>query len=123
MKYLIPLVILLSGCIHTNKIDVNSNYKPTITNPIILKLEDCRWDIPRNTKELVIKNESKCKSTDVEKTSEWFKNDCLEHPVDVDSNLMIGFDEKNYLCFVRNMETIRYTLKSYNERIKLYNTK
>lgn len=117
---IIILSVILTSCsANTNKPSVNiKQYVQQVPEPEHIDLDVCLWDLPRDTTKLVVKNITECKNIS---TDEELHEKCLEHPVDVNSNLMIGFDEKNYLCFVKNMGNIRNFLKYYNTLLRFNN--
>lgn len=123
MKKLIILTIL-SGCsITTPNYEVNKTPLPEVSAPTGMRLSVCKWDIPRDMTQTVVDNTTECKEAEKSDkiTSNWFKKTCVKNPVDEKSNLLLGFDEENYLCFIKNQEIIREVLKSYDERLTLSN--
>lgn len=78
-------------------------------------------DVPRDTSKRVVKNDAACKAVGEADQNEEFWSRCGIHPVDRDSNLVIGFDRKNYEKFGNTMEEADAYIKKLNDRIAAAN--
>lgn len=94
---------------------------PPVQKPFKLNLETCELDYPRNTSsEMTEKNITDCINHQ-NKSSVDYQRRCLEYPVDMNSNLFIGFDQESWLCHVRNQQKIQLQLKVYDGLIDSVN--
>ena len=100
---------------------------PPVKPPESLHIKQCHWQLPLHTKTWTVKAQQNwqgkpCNSypMDARQNPEFVKA-CLQHPVDVDSNLIIGLDKKNWLCYQQNMEKLRSTLQHYQQLIDTIN--
>ena len=96
---------------------------PSIKKPELLDITQCNWELPLNTNTWVIKEYENWKgklcssyAIDARQNPEFVKA-CLQHPVDVDSNLIIGLDKENWLCYQQNMEKLRETIQHYQQLV------
>ena len=123
-RSLIVMCAFLSACQAPQQILVSPTdpgvVYPLINHPDKLHLQECKMDMPRDLARVVEKNTEVCK-TSQDKKSDRYKQECLEHPI-VSSNIMIGFDQQNYNCFVANMSKIRAALQGYYDRVEMINS-
>jgi hypothetical protein len=131
--FLIPVcLLLLAGCGGSPTKEIITVEKiifpdlPDVPAVPPLELLPCTPDRPRVWWEpKVIKSNSVCKSKLEEDpklvTNPRFQDDCMEYPIDVNSNIIIGFDKDNQQCYILNREKIRYQLKKYQDRIDQVN--
>jgi len=71
-------------------------------DPVVKNLTDCKKQVDENPE--IVKSES-------------FQRKCMEFRIDVDSNIIYGFDKEGQSCYAINREKIRYQLKKYQDRI------
>lgn len=134
MKLLIVsvLVFFLAGCGFTPEKQTITVEKiiypelPSVPELPSLELNDCRPDRPRIWwQPKVVKNEAECtrKFRENPEITEnlLFQRNCMEHAIDTNSNIVIGFDKEGQQCFVLNREKIRMQIKRYQERIDAIN--
>ncbi|MGD8589763.1 MAG: hypothetical protein PVG22_13130 [Chromatiales bacterium] len=101
---------------------------PPISHPPALQLTACEWQKPVRMDELVLVNGKtyrgkKCSEyTDDERRAiTGFETNCMEHPLDTQSNIVFGFDEDGWNCFRVNMTAIRTLLEQYKFRLDMVN--
>lgn len=122
------LILVLSGCslrsLTETRVITVIEYPELPPVPKVEKLQllPCPPDRPRVWwEEKILKNDSRCKN-DLKKNPKLTKNsnfirNCMEHRIDTNSNIVIGYDKENQQCFVINREKIRSKLKQYMDRI------
>lgn len=127
MKTILMLlfVSLLSACAPETRIEVIKKpifpELPPVQKPMKLQLETCELDYPRLTdSEVVEKNLTDC-IQHADKNSADYQRRCVEYPVDLKSNLFIGFDQESWLCHVRNQQKIQLQLKIFDGLIDSVN--
>lgn len=115
-------LILLAGCAKPVPVLL-----PQISLPPAMVLDTCQWSMPRLQDQwsIILDKQWKGKACKVYPVELWedrkFQKQCLQHPVNIDSNVVIGFDQKNLDCYNANMEKIHQTLKLYREKIESIN--
>jgi hypothetical protein len=110
MKYiLIPALLLVTGCATapapqplkpetTVEVITTVVYPefPDIPLPPKVRLTKFEADMPRVMNELTVKNITECVRVPEAERDERFWARCGENPIDVNSNIFIGFDQENW---------------------------
>lgn len=131
-KIILFLPILLAACGSFQPREILTVEKlvypelPPVPDVSALELLPCVPDRPRVWWEpKVVKSDDKCRAQVRENPeileNSSFQEDCMEHRIDTESNIVIGFDKENQQCYVLNREIIRMQLKQYKERINHVN--
>jgi len=115
MRYLL-IVFLVSSCSWVPTKETITVEKivypelPPVPHVAPLELIPCIPDRPRVWWEpKVVKNTTECKAIPSE--------NCMEYRIDVNSNIVVGYDKDNQNCVALNREKIRYQLKKYQDRL------
>jgi len=115
VRYIIVAVMIffLTGCATTNQVTpavtVITEYPnlPPIEIPRMPPLRSFRFDIPRDTSVLTVKNTERCRSVPEEKRNENFWKMCGIHPPLENSNIYLGLDEENFNNLMQNLTILR----------------
>ncbi len=88
------------------------------------QLREFEADMPRDLSKKVVKNTTECKkASQKERETRRFKEKCEEHPVILDSNIYLGFDEKNWLNLQYNFIVLKEKIEEFKKIIGIYNEK
>lgn len=129
MKYIFTVVaiLFLAGCATTNPatpaVTVITEYPnlPPIEIPEMPPLRSFRFDIPRDTTRLDVKNTKRCKSVPERKRDENFWQMCGIHPPLENTNIYLGLDEENFNNLMQNLAILRERVITLENLLKEVN--
>ena len=126
--------VALAGCA-TNKLTIpepittvrvvqTTSYPelPDILLPLAPELLAWEYEVPRDTSRTVLINSAKCRNlSDKGREDSAVPDDCHEHPVIADTNVLFGFDQRNWNIMLTNFSKLREYILQLRERVALAN--
>jgi hypothetical protein len=93
---------------------------PDIPMPLEPALIPWEYEVPRDTSKFEPRNEECRKAVEAERDDAWDR-ECGVHPVIHDSNVLYGFDQRNWNIMLSNLAKLREYIAQLKERLELAN--
>lgn len=122
----LAMALPLAACQHepARKLEVvnTTSYPelPDIPMPPEPALIPWEYEVPRDTSKFEPKNE-KCRAVAEDKRDDDWDRQCGVHPVVADSNVLYGFDQRNWNIMLSNLAKLREYIAQLKERLELAN--
>ena len=95
---------------------------PDILLPLEPELLTWAYEVPRDTSRTVLINSAKCRAlSDKGREDSAVPDECQEHPVIADTNVLFGFDQRNWNILLTNFSKLREYIFQLRARVELAN--
>lgn len=91
---------------------------PLPMEPVLLPWE---YEVPRDLSRMVPKTTADCERASDKPPDDVYWARCGEHPVIVDSNVLFGFDQRNWNILLSNFSKLREYIQQLKARVDLAN--